>query len=141
MQDIGLICKNKRRKERNKHSKHLLQERLRTQKAHIRPFDNQTSASCKILHLSVKSEIEKRRKDSNNSLRGRLRTHKAFIWPFDNQTSASCKILHLSVKIRDRQKGRNTVKIHYKNVSVLIKLIYVHLIIKLQSRARYCTCL
>ena len=44
-------------------------------------------------------------------------------------------------KNRDRKKGENTVTIHYKNVSVLIKLIYGQLIIKLQPHARYCTCL
>ena len=83
-----------------------------------------------------------RKKYSNNShIREHLRTHKAHIRPFDNQTSASCKILHMSVKTIDRKKGRNTVIIHYVNVSVLIKLIYVHLIIKLQLHTRYCTCL
>ena len=85
-------------------------------------FDNQTSASCKILHLSVKTRDE-RRKHSNKSCRERLRTQKAHIRSFEIQTSASCKILHLSVKIKDRKKGRNTVIIYYVNVSVLIKFI------------------
>ena len=97
MQVLALVCKNQRQTERKKHSKNLLQERLRTHKAHIRSFDNQTSVSCKIMHLSVKTS--------------------------------------------DRKKGENTVTIHYKNVSVLIKLVYGHLIIKLQPHARYCTCL
>ena len=55
--------------------------RLRTHKAHIRPFDNQTLASCKILHVSVKNRDKKkgRKKHSNNSLCERLRTHKVHI--------------------------------------------------------------
>ena len=85
-------------------------------------FDNQTSASCKILHLSVKTR-DKRRKHSNKSCRDCLRTHKVHIRSFDNQTSASCKILHVAVKTRDRKKGINTVTFHYVNVSVLIKFI------------------
>ena len=43
-----------------KHSNNSLQERLRTHEAHIRPFDNQTSASCKILHMSVKTRDRKK---------------------------------------------------------------------------------
>ena len=144
MQDIGLVCKNQRQKERRKHSNNSLCERLRTHKAQIRTFDNQTLASCKILHLSVKNrDRKKRNKHSNSSLRERLHIHnvKFIKTTFDNQTSASCKILHLSVKTRDRKKGINTATIHYVNVSVLIKLICVRLIIKLQPHARYCTCL
>ena len=96
-----------------KHSNNSCRERLRTHKAYIQPFDNQTSASFKILHLSVKKNGQKERgKHSNNSCCERLRTHKAHIQPFDNQTSASCKILHLSVKTKDRKKGRNTVTLH-----------------------------
>ena len=140
MQNIALVCKNQRQKETGKHSSNSLRERLRTHKAHIRPFDNVTSIPCKIMHLSVKtSDRKKRKKHSNNSLQERL--HKAHIRPFDNQNPSSCKILHLSVKTRDRKKGRNTVTIHYVTVSALIKLIYSHLIIKLQPCARYCTCL
>ena len=55
MQDIALICKNQRQKERRQHSNSSLRERLRTYKAHIRPFHNKTSASCKMLYLSVKN--------------------------------------------------------------------------------------
>ena len=85
-------------------------------------FDNQTLASCNILHVSVKTR-DKRRKHSNKSCRERLRIHEAHIRSFDIQTSASCKILHLSVKTKDRKKGRNTVIVYYVNVSVLIKFI------------------
>ena len=65
MQYIALVCKNRerkkeRKKERRKHSNKSCLVRLRTHKAHIRPFDNQTLASCKILHLSVKSKTERK---------------------------------------------------------------------------------
>ena len=62
MLDIAIVCKNQRQKERNKHNNNSLCERRRTHKAHMRSFDNQTSASCKILHLSVKTETERREK-------------------------------------------------------------------------------
>ena len=78
-----------------------------------------------------KTETERKVEHSNNSLRERLLTHKAHIRSFDNQTSASCKILHLSVKTSDRNNGGKTVTIHVVYVSVLIKLKYGHLIIKL----------
>ena len=62
MQDIALVSKNQRQKERNKHSNNSFKERLRTHQAHIRSFDNQTSTTCKVLHLSVKTETERKEK-------------------------------------------------------------------------------
>ena len=35
MQDIALVCKNQRQKDRRKHSNNSLRERLRTHKAHM----------------------------------------------------------------------------------------------------------
>ena len=61
MQDIALVCKNQRQKERNEHSNNSLRERLCTHKAYMRSFDK-TSASCKMLHLSVKTETERKEK-------------------------------------------------------------------------------
>ena len=52
--------KKERKKERRKHSNNSCRVRLRIHKAHLRPFDNQTLASYKILHLSVKTETERK---------------------------------------------------------------------------------
>ena len=135
MQDIALVCNIAKTKERTKERKK--KERKKEDKKERKKTKKKEKRKKEGKHQRQNG----RKKHSNNSCRERLRTHKAHIRSFDNQTPASCKILHLSVKTRDRKKGRNTVTIHYVTVSVLIKLIYSHLIIKLQPCARYCTCL
>ena len=109
MQDIALVCRNRdRKKGDNTVTIHYVNVSVLI-KFILPTFENQTSASCKILHLSVKkTETEKRSGHGNNSLRERLRTHKVHIRPFDNQTSASCKILHVSVKKTETERKEET---------------------------------
>ena len=105
MQDIARVCKKQRQKERKKQCNNSSQERLRTHKAHIRPFDNQTLASCKILHVSFKFRDRKKGRYTVIIHYVNVSVLIKFILPtFDNQTLASCKILHLSVKTRDERR-------------------------------------
>ena len=48
----------------SEHSNNSIRERLRTHKVHIRPFDNQASASCKILHVAVKKTETERKEET-----------------------------------------------------------------------------